>query len=68
MTFTSDIQERALIEAAILEAHELRADYFANAIQALKQWWIESVDPLKVQLTRANMGGMGHTTKLEVMS
>lgn len=68
MTFTSDNQERDMIESAIHEAHELRAEYYANAFRAMKQWWIQSVDPLKVQLTRANMGGLGHTTKLEVMS
>ncbi|MBL4613300.1 MAG: hypothetical protein JKY27_00275 [Magnetovibrio sp.] len=68
MTFTSDIQERAMIEAAIREARVQRAHYFAKAIRSFKQWLTQSIDPMKVQLTRANMGGIGHTSKLEPMS
>jgi len=71
MPFTSDNQERAIIEAHIQEAQELRAMYLAAALGNLVQWVsaavTDIVEPVKVQLTRANMGGLGHAFKDEVL-
>lgn len=72
MSFTSDFQDRAqeriMIEAAIRDAHVQRADYIVSLVRGLTRWLTRSVDMKQVQLTRTNMGGLGHTTKLEVMS
>lgn len=72
MSFTSDFQDRAqeriMIEAAIRDAHVQRADYIVSLVRGLTRWLTQSVDMKQVQLTRTNTGGLGHTTKLEVMS